>query len=119
MAQSLYIPEPATIEKTGAMTATEKYFSIRLDSGKDLGHLPGQFVEVSILGIGEAPISVSSSPTQKGRFELVVRKVGNVTGASHFLTSQVARAASSRSSTSKRPSSTCCSAPTSCRSARR
>ena len=50
-----------------------------------MGHLPGQFVEVSMLGIGEAPISVSSSPTLKGSFELIVRKVGNVTGAMHNL----------------------------------
>ncbi len=40
---------------------------------------PGQFVEVSVAGLGEAPISISSSPTQKGGFELVIRNVGNVT----------------------------------------
>ena len=62
---SLYLPENATIEKTATMTATEKYFRIKLDSGKELGHLPGQFVEVSLLGVGEAPISVSSSPTDR------------------------------------------------------
>jgi NAD(P)H-flavin reductase len=38
-----------------------------------------------VYGIGEAPISVSSSPTQKGYFELVVRKVGNVSGAMHAM----------------------------------
>jgi NAD(P)H-flavin reductase len=80
---SLYLPELATIEKVATMTTTEKYFRIRMNSGKELGHLPGQFVEVSLLGVGEAPISVSSSPTLKGSFELVVRKVGNVTGVMH------------------------------------
>lgn len=84
-AQSLYLPELATIEKTGRMTATEMYYKIKLNSDRELGHLPGQFVMVSIFGVGEAPISVSSSPTLKGRFELVVRKVGNVTGAMHRL----------------------------------
>lgn len=82
---SLYMPEMATIEKVEQMTATEKYFKIKLNSGKELGHKPGQFVEVSLFGIGEAPISVSSSPTQKGYFELVVRKVGGVTGKMHDL----------------------------------
>ncbi len=38
-----------------------------------------------MFGTGEAPISVSSSPTRTGSFELVVRKVGNVTGAMHNL----------------------------------
>jgi sulfite reductase subunit B len=66
------------------MTASEKLFEIQLDGNKPLGHKPGQFVEVSIYGVGEAPISVSSSPTRlNGAFELVVRKVGNVTGALH------------------------------------
>jgi NAD(P)H-flavin reductase len=83
--KSIYLPELATIEKTSTMTATENYYKIRLNSGKDLGHQPGQFVEVSLLGIGEAPISISSSPTLKGSFELVVRKIGNVTGVMHTL----------------------------------
>jgi NAD(P)H-flavin reductase len=47
--------------------------------------MPGQFVEVSLFGIGEAPISVSSSPTQNGSFQLVVRNAGNVTSAMHGL----------------------------------
>lgn len=80
---NLYLPELATITKTADLTATEKYFEIKFNSGRDLGHNPGQFVEVSVFGIGEAPISVSSSPTKKGSFELAIRKVGNVTNALH------------------------------------
>jgi len=83
--QSLYLPELATISKVSPLTATEKFFEIRFNSGKELGHKPGQFVEVSLFGIGEAPISISSSPTKKGSFDLAVRKVGNVTGAMHNL----------------------------------
>ncbi|MBN1244716.1 FAD/NAD(P)-binding protein, partial [Candidatus Bathyarchaeota archaeon] len=44
-----------------------------------------QFVQVSVFGVGEAPISVSSSPTKKGTFQLCVRKVGNVTTKLHML----------------------------------
>ncbi|OGB88129.1 oxidoreductase [candidate division WOR-1 bacterium RIFCSPHIGHO2_02_FULL_45_12] len=66
------------------MTSMEKMFEIALP-GEDLSHAPGQFVEVSLLGIGEAPLSVSSSPTKQGSFELVVRKVGKLTGALHKL----------------------------------
>jgi NAD(P)H-flavin reductase len=83
--RSLYAPVMAKIENTKILTATEKYFRLKLESGLELGHKPGQFVEVSIFGIGEAPISVSSSPTLKGYFELVVRNAGNVTGAMHKL----------------------------------
>ena len=82
---SLFMPTLAEIVKIEELTETEKLFEIRLKNGRELGHLPGQFVEVSLFGIGEAPISVSSSPTRKGPFELVVRRVGNVTKALHNL----------------------------------
>ena len=83
--KDIYLPLPATVNKVEPMTKLESFFSCRLDSGEELGHMPGQFVEVSIPGIGEAPISVSSSPTRKGSFEMVIRKVGNVSKALHEL----------------------------------
>lgn len=84
---SIYLPSPAEIIRAEQLTKMEKLFEIRLKNGRDLGHQPGQFVEVSLFGIGEAPISISSSPTQKGSFELAVRAVGNVTKALHSLSS--------------------------------
>ena len=84
--QSLFLPELATLTAATKMTETEMYFDIKLNSGKDLGHQPGQFAEISVFGVGEAPISISSSPTKKGSFEMVVRKCGNVTNALHTLT---------------------------------
>lgn len=83
--ESLYLPELATIEDVRAVTETEKYFRIKLNSGKELGHKPGQFAEISVFGIGEAPISISSSPDLKGSFEMVVRNAGDVTAAIHRL----------------------------------
>ena len=83
--KSLYLPEMGTIEAMSTMTATEKFFRIKLNSGKELGHQPGQFAEFSLAGIGEAPISISSSPTSTGGFDLVVRKVGRVTGVMHTM----------------------------------
>jgi NAD(P)H-flavin reductase len=80
---SLYLPSLARIVRTQPLTQMEKLFEIQLPGGKDLGHQPGQFVEVSLFGIGEAPISISSSPTKKGSFELAVRAMGNVTQALH------------------------------------
>jgi NAD(P)H-flavin reductase len=58
---------------------------LRFDSARTLGHEPGQFVELSILGVGEAPFGVSSSPTVEGAFELGIRKAGAVTSAVHEL----------------------------------
>jgi sulfite reductase subunit B len=80
-----YVPRLATIIKKQAMTANETLFEIELDDRSTLGHKPGQFVEVSVFGIGEAPISVSSPPTKKDTFELCIRKLGNVTNKMHTL----------------------------------
>lgn len=74
-----YVPKLATIVKKTPMTAMEILFEIKLDDGTELNHKPGQFVEVSVFGVGEAPISLSSSPTRKGTFEICVRKVGSLT----------------------------------------
>jgi sulfite reductase subunit B len=81
----IYLPLPATVGDVKTMTALERFFSFRLDSGEAFGHMPGQFAEVSIPGIGEAPISISSSPTRSESFEMVVRNVGNVSNAMHQL----------------------------------
>jgi NAD(P)H-flavin reductase len=80
----IYLPEPATIRKRRMMNATELYMQLVMD-GPPLAYKPGQFVEVSVPGMGEAPISISSSPTQNWYFELVIRIVGNVTKKIHRL----------------------------------
>lgn len=84
-AADIYRPEPATIVRRERLTELELLIELRLDSGRELGHRPGQFVELSVAGAGEAPLSVSSSPTRRGSFELVVRRVGTLTGALHRL----------------------------------
>jgi len=81
----LYIPRLAELVKVDELASREKVFEFRLLDGQPLGQRPGQFVEVSVMGIGEAPISVSSSPTRDGTFQLAIRKVGDVTTALHNL----------------------------------
>ncbi len=80
---NIYVPETAELVRVEKMSPLETLFEVRLPGGRDLGHHPGQFVQVSLLGIGEAPISISSSPLARGTFELVVREVGNLTSAFH------------------------------------
>ena len=80
---SPYQPTLAEMVKIEQLTETERLFTLHLKNGHDLGHKAGQFVEVSVFGIGEAPISVTSSPSRNGIFELCVREVGDVTGALH------------------------------------
>ncbi|HBB66351.1 MAG: oxidoreductase [Elusimicrobia bacterium GWA2_56_46] len=73
-----------TIIAAKQMTDAEKWFDIRLEDG-ELDHEPGQFVQVELYGVGEAPISVCSSPTKRGSFELTVRATGRLTNAMHKL----------------------------------
>lgn len=83
---SIYMPIQALILDARSMTRHEKLFTIELPGGITLDHNPGQFVQVSLMGIGEAPISISSSPSRSnGSFELCVRKVGDLTNAIHRL----------------------------------
>jgi sulfite reductase subunit B len=85
MENNIYVPEIAELIRVEKMSALEKLFEVMLPGGRDLGHAPGQFVQVSLMGIGEAPISICSSPLAHGTFELVVREVGNLTSALHSL----------------------------------
>lgn len=79
----LYLPREAIILSVADLTPSEKLFRLRLAEGTELEHLPGQFIQLSILGVGEAPISVASSPTRRGFFELGIRRVGSLTTAMH------------------------------------
>lgn len=80
-----FVPRLASIIRKQPMTTYETLFEIKLDDGTSLGHKPGQFVEVSVFGIGEAPISISSPPTKKNTFEICVRKIGSLTTKLHTL----------------------------------
>jgi sulfhydrogenase subunit gamma (sulfur reductase) len=82
---STYRLKKAKILQTKILTANEMLFKVALADGEVLDHEPGQFVMVSLLGIGEAPISVCSSPTKRSSFELCVRAVGKVTRSLHKL----------------------------------
>ncbi len=85
--KDIYLPQKATVTEIYSMTATEKFFRFHLEEGEALPYMPGQFMEVSVPGFGEAPISISSSPTRTDdtTFEMVIRKAGNVTTALHAL----------------------------------
>jgi NAD(P)H-flavin reductase len=81
-----YRPWPARITSITELTDKEKLFEFRLidDDVRDAFDFDaGQFVELSIFGVGEAPISISSAPSKQGFIELCVRNAGDVTGALH------------------------------------
>ncbi|MBC7128736.1 MAG: FAD/NAD(P)-binding protein [Thermoplasmatales archaeon] len=58
-------------------TINDKKF-LRVET-ENFSFIPGQFVEISIAGVGEFPISICSPPYEKNFFEVCIRKVGRVT----------------------------------------
>lgn len=60
------------------LTPDTKLFRLNL---KNFKFLPGQFVMLSILGYGEGPFSITSSPTKNRHIDLTIRKVGRLTQA--------------------------------------
>ncbi len=79
----LFIPRMATVIESTSMTERERYFRVALP--EPLTHRPGQFVMVSLPGIGEAPISISCGPRDDDVLEMVVRNAGSLTRVLHTL----------------------------------
>jgi len=83
-----FLPLAARIVRSERLLDNERLFTLRLvDERASAGfhHRPGQFVMLSVPGTGEAPISITSSPTRGGVIELCVRRAGRVTDALYRL----------------------------------
>ncbi len=52
---------------------------------KKFDYVAGQFAELSVFGVGECPIGIASSPTEKDSIKFTVKKAGEVTAALHNL----------------------------------
>ena len=50
---------------------------------KNFDYIPGQFAEISIIGKGECPIGIASSPTEEGTIKFTIKKMGTVTSMFH------------------------------------
>lgn len=59
--------------------------TFRLQGDSLFSYLPGQFAEVFVPGRGEAPFSITSSPTTEGILEFSIKRIGTVTTALHRL----------------------------------
>lgn len=83
-----FLPRPARVIRTEPLTPQETLLEVSIEEGTI--HLaPGRFVQVTVPGVGECPISLCSDArggrSEDDRFELCVRKVGLVTTAIHRL----------------------------------
>ncbi len=81
MNQNPYIPIPATIDHIVEETPTIKTFGFRPE--RPVAFQAGQFVELMVPGIGEAPFTPSSSPAISEEMEITIARVGRVTDVLH------------------------------------
>ena len=76
----------AEITSVIRLTEKEKLYHIRIIDRAERERFtfqPGQFVMLEVPGVGEVPISISGSNSQKGFIELCIRQAGVVTGMLH------------------------------------
>lgn len=85
-----FLPDVARIVGVADETPDTKTFALRFrdrTNGHSFHFLPGQFVELSVFGYGEAPFCIASSPTRPDTLETTVRRAGELTDALHRLES--------------------------------
>jgi len=85
MDKNIYVPTVATIKHIRPETLDTSTFTVIFEDGEIFDYKPGQFAEISVFGVGECPISISSTPSRKGYLEFCVRDTGWVTNALHNL----------------------------------
>ncbi len=78
-----YMPVPATIERVEDETPSIKTFTIR--PREPVAFKAGQFVELFVPSVGEAPFTPSSSPRITERMEITIMQVGRVTKRLHAM----------------------------------
>ena len=79
------VVQKATVETTDRMLRTLELGFLNEEDREDFHFVPGQFCELSILGKGEAPFGIASSPTENGCLRFTVNKAGVVTTALHHI----------------------------------
>jgi NAD(P)H-flavin reductase len=83
MFKSPYKPIPATLLKVIEETANIKTFVLRPE--ENFSFATGQFIELSIPGVGEAPFTPSSSPFDTNTIDVTIMKAGCLTEQLHAM----------------------------------
>ena len=83
--ESAYLPRAAKLVEKRKLTDNETWFRFTFPDGQGVTYAAGQFMEVSLFGLGGAPISICSGPGRRDDLEMCVRAVGDVTKGMHAL----------------------------------
>ena len=77
------VPEPATIKKVIQESRDVKSYVLQLDKSRKMAARPGQFVEVSVQGFGEATFAVTRTAKDGSDFTISVKRMGHLTKMLH------------------------------------
>ena len=83
MLENVYCPAGAELIEVVEETPTIKTFKVRPED--PMSFRAGQFVQLTVPGLGEAPFTPSSSPSVGDELEITVLKTGKVTDALHAM----------------------------------
>lgn len=84
---NIYMPELALIEDIKDETQNIRTLTMTYENGKSFEALPGQFVELTIFGYGEFPVSIAAVlGTNRERFQTTIQQRGRVTNEVKNLT---------------------------------
>ncbi len=88
MSENPYLPMKAEIVEIVQETKSDldiKTYKLKFVDGYKMDFMPGQFIEFSVPGIGEAPFGFASNPLEKDFIELSIKRTGVLTDAIHAL----------------------------------
>lgn len=77
-----FLEAPARVMRFSNLVSDVRLFDVRFTEpalAESFTYRPGQFVMLSVLGVGEAPFSLASAPTRRGTFQLGIRRAGVLT----------------------------------------
>jgi len=85
---NLYIPMLTTVKNIVSENKVNDIKTLELEFKKEddynkFNYIPGQFAEISLIGKGECPIGIASSPTEEGSIQFTIKKMGTVTSEFH------------------------------------
>jgi sulfhydrogenase subunit gamma (sulfur reductase) len=83
-----YIPVLTNVKSIVSENKVNDIKTIELEFKKkkdydNFKYIPGQFAEISLIGKGECPIGIASSPTEEGSIKFTIKKMGEVTSSFH------------------------------------
>ena len=83
-----YLPLKAEIidiiQETTSADLDVKTYKLKFANGGAMDFMPGQFVELGIPGLGEAPFGFASNPLVKDSIEITIKRTGSLTEAVHM-----------------------------------